>query len=267
MSLRRSALSVSLTLLMAACAARPVVARAQDRGPLPPGAPQAPTLPGEPPRSIVVTGTGEARATPDEAILELAVETQAPTAKEAAQQNARRMEAVVAALVNAGVPRKDIETRQYQLFPEFSNEPVRPERGQTQPRIVGYRASNSVQLRTRALDQLGNLMDRALAAGANRVDQVRFALSDPQEAQGRALTQAVQRARASAQTIAAALGVELGGVLEASSSTAPPPEFPMPMMARAAMKEMAYVPTTPIQPGEQTVQGTVTLRYALRGGR
>ncbi len=203
---------------------------------------------------------------PDEAFLELAVETAAPTAKEAAQQNARRMEAVVDALVKAGVPRQAIETRTYNLYPEYAHEPPRPmATGPQRPRITGYRATNSVQLRTRELAQLGAYIDRALAAGANRVDSVRFALSNPQEAQGRALTQAVQRARQAAEVVAASLGVKLGPVLEASTAAEPPPVYPVRMMAKA--EAMAADVETPIAPSEQTVSANVSLRYAIESGR
>jgi uncharacterized protein len=258
----RSALPLPCVLLLVACVAGPASVRAQDRIPVP----TPPPTTGMGPRSIHVTGTGEARATPDEAYVDLAVETQARTAKEAAAENARKMDSVVAALVQAGVPRKDIETRNYNLFPEYAPEPPRPVESRPQgPRVTGYRAVNSVQVRTRALDQLGGYIDRALAAGANRVDSVRFALSNPQEAQGRALTEAVKRARASAEVIAQSLGVKLGPVLEASTTTEAPPVYPMRMAARA--EGAADMVPTPISPGEQTVTGTVSLRYAIDGGR
>jgi uncharacterized protein YggE len=268
MSTRPSpALSLCFSLLLAACATQATSARAQERIPPPqPHPPASPPHAFHPPRSIVVTGTGEARVAPDEAFVDLAVETQAKTAKEASQQNARRMEAVVAALVAAGVPRKDVETRNYNLFPEYAQDPQpRPDRADTGPRLVGYRASNNVQVRTRALDQLGSFIDKALAAGANRVEGVRFGLSNPQEAQGLALADAVKRARASAEVIARSLGLALGEVLEASTQVGHPPVYPVdvPMHARGAMMEMAKDASTPITPGEQTVQASVSLRYAI----
>jgi uncharacterized protein YggE len=101
-----------------------------------------------------------------------------------------------------------------------------------------------VQVRVKELAQLGTLIDRALGAGANRVDSVRFSLSSPEEAQGRALAQAVQRARQAAEAIAGALGVTLGPVLEASSAAEQPPVYPMAMAARA--EGMGGDATTPI---------------------
>src|SRR5688572_7369204 len=59
-------------------------------------------------RTLRVEGMGEVKAEPDEAYIDLAMETLAPTAKAAAEENAKRMEKVVTALTQAGVPRKEI---------------------------------------------------------------------------------------------------------------------------------------------------------------
>lgn len=215
----------------------------------PPTAPQAP-------RTIRVSAVGEVQVTPDQAALDLAVETLASTARAAGEENARRMERVIQALVAAGVPRADIATRNYSIYPEY--EPVE---GGEAPRVRGYRVNNTVSVETRDLARVGPLIDAALAAGANRVDGVRFSLSNPQAAGNRALRQAVEQARASAETMAAALGVRLGRVLDASTGVEPP-VFPMPRFEAADMAMRAAAPT-PIQPGEQTVRATATLVFEI----
>jgi hypothetical protein len=208
-------------------------------------------------RGIEVSGMGEVEVAPDEAYLNFAVETSAPTSQEASQQNAERMERVIAALVAAGIPRDEIETRNFSVYPEY----VANDRGET-PRVRGYRVTNQVALETMRLDAVGTLIDAALAAGANRVEGINFGLSNPQAAEAEALREAVQRARASAETIAQALGVSLGQLLRASTSTEP--VRPMPMMARMDMAESAAQGfATPIQPGEQTVHATVVLVFGI----
>lgn len=217
------------------------------------------------PRTIRVTGTGEVQRAADEAHIDLAVETVASTAREAGEQNARQMERVIRALVAAGIPRREIETRNYSLYPEYAPPPPQP-REEQQPEIRGYRASNMVSVRTQDLARVGQLIDVALRAGANRLDSVRFSLRDADAAQAEATRRAVERARQSAENIATALGVQLGPVLDASTTT--DLVRPVPYMMRDA-REMAQAgaPPTPIQPGEQTVTATVSVVFAIGGAR
>ncbi|WP_426755812.1 SIMPL domain-containing protein [Myxococcus sp. Y35] len=208
-------------------------------------------------RTIRVEGTGEVKAQPDEAFIDVAVETLAPNVKAAGEQNAKRMEKVISALTSAGIARRDIQTRNYSVYPDYAP----PVPNQTEPKLRGYRVSNLVSVHVKDLSRVGNLLDKALEAGANRVDSVRFGLSRQEAVQGEALRQAVARARKSADVLAASLNVKLGAVLDASTVTEPPQLYP----ARFAMAEVADARgmATPIQPEEQTVQAKVTLVYVI----
>lgn len=212
-------------------------------------------------RTIRVTGMGEVQTQPDEAQMAFAVETVAVTAQEAGRENARLMDRVIGALVAAGVPRSDLETRGYALHPEYAHD-----EGRREPRIRGYRASNQVLLRTRSLDRVGEFIDLALGAGANRMDGISFQLRDSAPAEAAALRNAVERGRAAAQGIADALGVRLGPVLDASTTSEIIRPYPV-MMDRAMRMEAAAAPPppTPIQPGEQTIRAQITLVYSISG--
>ncbi|HLM67786.1 MAG TPA: SIMPL domain-containing protein [Longimicrobium sp.] len=209
-------------------------------------------------QSIRVTGVGEARARPDQAVADFAVETQAATAQAAAAENAQRMERVIAALVRAGVPRERIETRDYNVFPDYDPQP-RPEA--TEPRIRGYRVMNTVSVTMDAIDRVGAVIDAALAAGANRVHGVRFGLRDPQAFRQRAIDDAVRRARSDGEALAAALGLHLGMVREAYTADVATVQ-PM-VMERMQMADAAASMATPMSPGEQTVRATVVVVYAI----
>jgi uncharacterized protein YggE len=209
-------------------------------------------------QSIRVTGVGEARARPDQAVADFAVETQAATAQAAAAENAQRMERVIAALVRAGVPRDRIETRDYNVFPDYDPQP-RPEA--TEPRIRGYRVMNTVSVTMDAIDRVGAVIDAALAAGANRVHGVRFGLRDPQAFRQRAIDDAVRRARSDGEALAAALGLQLGMVREAYTADVATVQ-PM-VMERLQMADAAASMATPMSPGEQTVRATVVVVYAI----
>lgn len=220
---------------------------------------QAPHAP-PPTRTIRATGVGEANTRPDEAHLEFGVETVAPTAQAASTANAQRMERVVAALIAAGIPRSDIQTRGFGVFPDYEHNPQTPE-----PRIRGYRVTNTVVARTEAIAQIGRLIDAALAAGANRVHGVRFGARNTETPRAEALRRATARARAQAETIASALGVRLGPVIDASTADQPP-RYVAPL-EMAAMRQAADAMSTPIEPGEQTITATVSLVFAIVDAR
>lgn len=216
----------------------------------------SPHLPTEvSPRTLRVEGAGEAKAEPDEGWIDVAVETRAPTAKAAGEENARRTEHVIAALTAAGIPRTEIDTQHYTLFPEYTY----PEPN-AEPRLIGYRASNTLSVHMRELARMGDIIDQALAAGANRVDGVRFGLSNEETVRAEALRQAAERAHRQAEVLASALGLRLGQVLDASTVA----EAPRPFLARTSFEAANKAgPATPILPEEQTLTARVTVTYAI----
>ena len=211
------------------------------------------------PGTIRVTATGESRAAPDRAWIDFGVETSAPTSEAAAADNAQRMERIMTALTRAGVPRADIQTRDYSIYPDYAP----PPNGQGEPRLRGYRVSNIVSVQTDRPEGVGSLIDAALGAGANRMHGIRFGLRNPEAARAQALRQAMERGRREAELIATGMGVRLGAILDASTSSEPP-RFAPPMMEMAAQaRGMAADVATPIQPGQQSVAATVWLTYAI----
>ncbi|MCA9738995.1 MAG: SIMPL domain-containing protein [Gemmatimonadota bacterium] len=206
------------------------------------------------PPFVEVSGTASVSVTPDLAVVTFAVETEAASAEEAAQENAERMEQVLAAVRGTGLDQLRVETHGYSLQPVYRAD----EKPGEMPRIAGYRALNHVEARTSAVQRSGRLIDAAIGAGANRVTGLSFRASDPEPARLEAVERAVDRARAQAEAMARALGVPLGRVLEVRGGAESPP--PRPWMARS---QMAMAADTPIEVGEQQISATVTVRFAL----
>jgi uncharacterized protein len=220
-----------------------------------PAAVQAQAPQGETPRTITVSGTGIVEREPDQGLVVVAVESEAPNARAAAEANAARMTQLVAALRRAGIPERSIRTVSYELRPEYARE----DRGREPPRIVAYRAVNMVQVTVDEVARLGGIIDAAIAAGANRVTSIQFQLRDRHTAHLEALAVAMQNARREAEALAAAAGERLGPAMNITSGgfAAPPP---MPY-ARADMMEMAMA--TPIEAGTLNVMANVHVVYRL----
>lgn len=206
---------------------------------------------------IEVSGNGQASGEPDMVRIAFAVETLHETAREATEENARRMTRVIAALRDAGIRDLEIETFGYNLQPNYR----RPTNNEDRPmEIESYRATNNIRVTAGAVDAAGPLIDVATEAGANRVASLHFDVEDKEPLRAEALRDAVAKAEAEARTIAEALGVTLGAPLEVRGG-AEQPIFRGEMMLMGARASDA----TPIEAGAQTVTANVTIRYRLGG--
>jgi len=202
---------------------------------------------------IEVSGNGSVDVPADRAEISFAMETRSQEAAAASSANAAQMARVLAALRGAGFEGLEIETFGYSLQPQYATDPSRVRT------IVGYVAFNNVRAVVRDVNDVGRLIDVAVAAGANRVASLSFSASDMEAARTRALGDAVRSARAQAEAIASSLGYELGAPLEIRGGA----QRPVPIMFDAARTLQAQAAPTPIEPGSQTVDANVTIRFAL----
>jgi uncharacterized protein YggE len=204
------------------------------------------------PRTIRVAGNATTTAAPDQAQIDLGVLTQAQTAKEAASENAKRVEGVIAAARQALGAKADLKTIGYSVNPIYGE--AKPNRG---PAVTGYSVDNVVRVTTGDLAPVGKLLDAAIAAGANDVRGLSFSLKDQQPVRAQALREAVGHARSEAEAIASSLGVKLGRVRSVEAAGEPP--VVRPMMMGAAMARAA----TPVEPGTIEVHASVTVTFEI----
>jgi len=208
------------------------------------------------PPTIAVDGFASVEREPERAKLVLAVETEAPAARDAARQNADLMARVTAELRRTGIAAAMIRTVSYQLDPVYSR--PRPQEAE-EPRIAGYRARNMVQVTIDSIARVGATIDAAIGAGANRVAGLTFELRDPEEARVAALELAMSRARREAEAVARAAGRSLGPPVEIQIGSQP--IFPRETFgARVAMQAEA---TTPVEAGTLTVTASVHVVFRL----
>jgi uncharacterized protein len=197
---------------------------------------------------IAVTGTGRVASPPDAAAIAVGVEARAARLADATAEVDRTMRDVLARVREVGVGDADVQTVSYAINP-IAEARLPGDQGS---RIVGYRVSNVVQVRTRNVAGVGRILDVAVAAGANVVRDIQLTLADPRRAEAQARALAVQDADAKARQIAAAAGVRLGRLLSVSES---PPVRPVARMSLATA-------AGPVEPGELDVTVTLEARYA-----
>jgi uncharacterized protein YggE len=211
------------------------------------------TIPSNPSSKIIqVTGSGTLSAAPDEALLYLAVEAQAPTATAAISENAVAMTNVINALTSAGISKDSIQTTSYSLNPVYSN----PVNQSVPPSIIAYDAVNAIQVTISDLGSVGKVLDQAVSAGANQVQGITFTLSSTTMAslQKQALQLALQDADNQAKATAATLGVTIVGPISVT------PSYVFQPINYSRFIAAPQTPT-PIQPGTLQVTATVSVTY------
>ena len=204
---------------------------------------------------LTVSGSAQVRVTPDLATVRLGVVRQADTAA-AAQDGANGVAGrILGALAEAGVEERYIQTSRLTLTPIYS----RQRSGQADPRIIAYRAANTVTVRVEDLDLLGGVIDAGLGAGANQLQGVTFGLKDDLPAREIALGQAIGEARRKAEAMSKALDVRLEAVLSVNEGGV---SIQRPMMEGRVMAMQEAMPT-PVSAGEVTVSASVSIRYRI----
>ena len=189
---------------------------------------------------------------PDIAIISAGVVSRSASASGALEDSANRMERVLAALKRAGIKESDIQTGNVSLNPEYrypQNEP---------PQLVGYTASNTVNVRFRNIASSGKILDALVAEGANQINGPTFSIERPEEALDEARAKAVAIGRARAELYAHALGMRVVKLVALSESGGgvPAPVPPTPMAFAKA--------ETRIEPGDLKLGLSLHLIFELQ---
>jgi uncharacterized protein YggE len=140
------------------------------------------------------------RTPPDEATMTVGTQAKAPTATDAVAANKVKTEKLLATIRAAGIRERDVQTQGIQLQPDYRWDNV--PNGQGRQTLVGYIASNSVQIKTRNIDSLTSLLDALTSAGADSVYGPNFGISDPAPLRREARVRAMERGAAEASEYA-----------------------------------------------------------------
>ena len=202
--------------------------------------------------TISVSGSATVEATPDLAVVRVAVEREADSAEAARSQVATAAESMREALRDAGIPDDAVSTESFAVYEQYDYRD-----GDREP--DGYRAVHAYRIEVEP-DRAGEVIDLAVGNGADRVSGVAFTLSDERRSELRqeALTLAVENARTDAETMATAAGVSVGEVRSLSTSNDVGPVYPVEF----ASADQAGGRTT-IEPGEVSVTASASVVYGI----
>jgi uncharacterized protein len=206
------------------------------------------------PRQVTVVGSGQVQGVPDTLTADVAIEFTAPDVTAAMNQTNDRQQAVINALADAGLDRKNISTTTVTLQPQYSN--AAPNGTET---ITGYRAKNAIQVKIHPTDAASRLLALVVSAGgdATRISSATYSIADDSQPIKDARARAFNDAKGRADQYAQLSGLRLGRVLSISEVSGGPPAGggpPAPPRGASAV---------PLEPGQQTVSFSVTVVWEL----
>lgn len=208
------------------------------------------------PATVTANGSATVSLMADTATIQIGASTRKPSVIAAQSENDTIVNAILEALVAAGIPKEDTATSYYNV------NVIQPD-PYAQPQVteVQYEVSNMLYVAIKDLTKLSAVIEAASNAGANSIYGLTFASSKNQEAYDKALTRAVEDAARKAAVLAKAVGRELGDVVSVGDERVFNGAYGymnnMDMMAKAGA-------ATAIVSGDVSVSANITVTYNLK---
>jgi uncharacterized protein YggE len=204
-----------------------------------------------------VQGEVELVAIPDQATVNLGFSITEKTVEAAQNQANKVSNNIIASVKTLGIESGDIKTINYNIYPEYDYS----EKAQ---RIIGYRVTNTVQVRIKDTTKVNQVIDAGTQQGANEVSGVQFTLSPEKEKEltREARKAAIDQAKENARELASLSGMKLGKIVNISESRYGD-YHPMPVYREQSASDMAFGSSEPtqIEPGSSTFKYYVYLSY------
>lgn len=200
-------------------------------------------------RVMTVIGASSITLSPDTVQVHLEVQTENEKLTTAQQENATTMNQVIEALLNVSVDQDAIQTVSYTITPQYDYI-------DGEQRFKGYAVSNVIQVTSVFIEKIGSMIDVAVENGANGISNLQFFVENEEVAYEKALSEALMDAKKKAQTMAETMQLQTDAIpIKIVEERRENPIVPRMFVA----KEMTS--TTPIEPGQLTIQAAVTVQF------
>ena len=206
-------------------------------------------------RSMSVVGRGEVYLIPDIAYINVGTRSEALDVATALSDNNKQAQAISAILTEMGIDPLDIQTTAFNVYP-YQNYGM-----DGQPTDLKYVVENTVNVKVRNLNSLGEVLDAVVKSGANQIYGISFDVEDRKQAEADARRLAIQDATEKAQELAGITGITLGEFLNINvySNGSPQPVYDakgggFPVAQSAA----------PISAGQMIITADANLVYSLK---
>jgi hypothetical protein len=216
--------------------------------------------------TFTISDTGEVYAKPDLAITTLSVISEQKTVAEAMSDSTKKMNAIVKSVKDSGVEDKDIKTVGFYISPvyEWQSEvkcvyyPC-PEGKRI---LTGYEITQSLQVKIRDLEKIGDIIQGATDNGANQVGDLQFTIEKEDDLKKQAREGAINKVKDKAKILADQLGVKIVRIVSYSEGGGY--NYPTAVYSEKAVSASGGDATPQIQTGENKIEATVSITYEFR---
>lgn len=213
--------------------------------------------------TITVSAMGEVYTKPDLALVAFSVVNEAKTVSKAMEENKEKMNAVISLVKDRGVEDKDLKTTDFNIYPryEWYEQSKTPPYSQGRRVLVGYEVRQSLQVKIRDFEKIGDLIEGATSVGANQVGNLQFTIDKQDEIKKQAREQAIEKAKTKAKELASQLNISLVRITNFSESA----QFPVPRYY--GLEEAGNIggggESLQIEPGENKITVSVIITYEI----
>ncbi len=212
--------------------------------------------------TITVSDTGTIYAKPDLVLTTFSITTEAKTVVEAISENTKKMNAVIQFIKEQKVEDKDLKTTSFNIYPRYEWY----EKSELYPVgkrvLVGYETQQSLQVKIRDMEKIGQIIEGATAAGVNQVGDLQFTIDNQDELKKEARAEAIEKAKAKAKELASQLGINLVRITNFSESSVVPIFYGLEREAPLS-RAGGGAGAAQIETGENKIEVTVTITYQI----
>ncbi|OGZ19081.1 MAG: hypothetical protein A2175_02045 [Candidatus Nealsonbacteria bacterium RBG_13_42_11] len=214
--------------------------------------------------TITVSDTGTVYVKPDLALATASVITEKKTVAEAMNENTKKMNAVIEAVKAEGVESKDLKTTTFNISPRYEWYEASEIYPSGRRVLVGYEVTQSLEIKIRSLEKIGDIIAKATDAGANDVSNLQFTVDKQDEIKKQARDQAIEKAKAKAKDLASQLGIKLVRISSFSESGVIPYYYGLEKAMSSGLGGGEEAPSPQIETGENKIEVTVYLTYEIK---
>jgi len=205
--------------------------------------------------TIAFSGEGKVFTKPDIAFVDFSVVTQGTRIKDVQDANTKKMNKVITFLKDSGIDEKDIKTTNYNLYPQYTYENYKI------PQIMGYQISQTLNIKIRNLDKVGDILQGGVEVGINQVNSLYFGVENDEQLKEQARKMAIDDAKEKAKKLAKELGIKLGKLTNFYENVV---GYPVPMYSYKESGMGGGGATLDIQAGENEIIVSITLTYEVK---